>query len=72
MAVHGAKEYLTREQAAEVLRVSVRTMARLAARREGPRYVILGGRALYRPQALEDWLLQREGVGPRKARVGTA
>ncbi|MBY6046693.1 helix-turn-helix transcriptional regulator [Vannielia litorea] len=56
--------YLTREEAAEQLRVSPRTLDRMHASRSGPPRTTVGRRVLYRPEALEEWLKARE-LGPR-------
>lgn len=56
---------LTREEAARFLNVSPRTLDRLHVHRKGPPRTTVGRRVLYRPEALEAWLVDRE-VGPRE------
>lgn len=62
------EEYLTRAEVADMLRSSVPTLARWAYLGTGPRYVVAGGKSLYRKADVEAWLLNQE---PR-LKAGTA
>lgn len=53
------EQYLTRAEAAEILRSSTDTLARWAYKGEGPRYVVTRGKALYRRSDIEAWLLSQ-------------
>lgn len=55
------------EYAAEVRRVSLRTVQRERALRVGPPFIKLGRKIFYRPAAIEAWLLAQEQVQPRSA-----
>lgn len=57
------EDYLTRGEAAEVLRSSKDTLARWAYQGIGPRYVVTRGKALYRRSDIEAWLATREKAG---------
>ena len=46
-------EYLTADEAAQILRASVATLARWRVQGSGPEYVKRGGRVLYTPAALK-------------------
>jgi hypothetical protein len=52
--------WLSREQVAAELGISVDTLARWRTRRIGPPCVRLGRKILYRDQAFRDWLLASE------------
>ncbi len=52
-------DFLTREQLAGELRVTVRTLARWRWQRIGPKSVLLGGRRLYRRADVVAWLEQQ-------------
>lgn len=56
--------YLLREEAAEYLRLSPRTLAMMAARGEGPTYARAGKRALYDPADLDAWVARHRRVMP--------
>lgn len=48
--------YLTREQLAEELHVTVRTVARWHSLRTGPPSIVMGGRRLYKRADVSTWL----------------
>lgn len=52
--------FLTIRQAAEVLGVSTRTLARWHALRVGPARCQVGRKVIYRPTAIEAWLQANE------------
>jgi helix-turn-helix protein len=52
----GTRTALTRKELAEALSVSIRTVEAWALRREGPPYLIVGGKALYPLDWLDTWL----------------
>ena len=62
--------FLDRREAAEHLkkrgRYSWRTLQKMATTGDGPVYRICGGRALYIPDDLDDWLEQRMSA-PRRS-----
>lgn len=49
-------DFVTREQLAEELHVNLRTLARWAARRRGPKKVKVGSRVYYRRADVLEWL----------------
>ena len=52
--------YLTQSEAAELLRLSTRTLERMRIEGNGPRFVKAGGRrVIYRESDLEEWALSR-------------
>jgi len=55
-------EFMTIEELADDLRVSVRTVLRWRDRRTGPPPTIIGRRTFYRIEAVRQWALSREGV----------
>jgi len=56
-------DYLTREQLASELRVTIRTVARWHWQRIGPPSVLLGGRRLYARADVAAWIRsQTEGA----------
>jgi hypothetical protein len=72
---------ISQNEAAKILRLSVRTLERYRIVGGGPRYVKLGRRIVYRPGDLDAWVAsntvsstsQRSNVprGPRAAGAGT-
>jgi predicted DNA-binding transcriptional regulator AlpA len=65
-------ELLTKEGVAELLRISVRTLDRWAARGEAPpRVEITRGCGGYRREALLTWLVERETQRPAALERGT-
>jgi excisionase family DNA binding protein len=54
-------ELLTEAEAADLLTVSVQTMARWRKEGEGPPWFRLGGRVRYRRDELLSWLEQQRG-----------
>ena len=52
-------DYLTREQAADELRVNSRTLARWRVLRIGPPQVRIGQRVYYQRRRVAEWLAQR-------------
>lgn len=56
------------EQYAEWRQVSLRTIQRERARREGPAFIKLGKRIYYRTDAVEEWVLSQEIIQPRAKR----
>lgn len=61
------QDYLNRSQLAEQLGVCERTIARYEALPDGLPSVKLGGRKLYRIEAVRDWIAARE-VRPNPTR----
>lgn len=57
---------LTTHQAAEQLNISPSWLEHARLRREGPEFLKIGGKVLYRPIALEAWVLrlQEETLNP--------
>lgn len=55
-------QYLTKDQAAEEIGVTPRTLDRWHAERVGPPRTQLGRKILYRKAALMDWVARREQV----------
>ena len=49
-------QYLIAGEAADLLRCSKRTLARMRALGTGPRYHKCGGRILYAPSEVHDWV----------------
>ena len=56
-------EFLTRDEAADYLGVSVPTMARWASRNLGPSFYKVGRRTKYRPQDLDVFIESRRRPG---------
>ncbi|MFT6583403.1 MAG: excisionase family DNA binding protein [Alphaproteobacteria bacterium] len=52
-------KYLTQPEAAEVLRLSERTLEKQRLEGNGPKFVKAGRRVLYRDSDLEAWLEER-------------
>lgn len=57
-------DYLSRDQLAKQLNVTVRTLARWKWGRQGPASITLGGRVYYKRADVEAWLesLKQEGA----------
>lgn len=53
-------EYLTRDQLAEELRVTPRTIIRWQSTADGLPHVQIGGRVLYRVASVKAWLESKE------------
>lgn len=57
------KLYLNSQEAADILRISIRTLERMRVEGSGPRYLKAGqgtrSRVLYRPADLDAWLESR-------------
>jgi predicted DNA-binding transcriptional regulator AlpA len=51
--------YLTQTEAAQLTRLSPRTLERMRLNGTGPRYTKAGRRVIYSRQAIEDWLTAR-------------
>jgi predicted DNA-binding transcriptional regulator AlpA len=64
--------YLTRQQLAVELGVTERTLWRWEAAGTAPRRTLLGRRIVYRREAVEKWLRDREQDDPRAAVPGKA
>lgn len=62
-------DWMTREQLALELDVSIDTLKRWQAQRIGPPSVKMGRRTLYRRGAVRDWMVDRE-TRPVAARAG--
>lgn len=56
----GIPVYLTRKQAADLLSLSVYTMAGWATKGRGPKFVHAGRKTLYRLEDLQAWLADAE------------
>lgn len=56
-------ELLTRQEAAHYLRLSPQTLANMAVRREGPPYLKVTRKTLYRREDLDAWLRAVQGQG---------
>ena len=52
----GGKTYLTRRQVAQLYPISEHTLAKLASRRQGPRYFKPTDKVLYLPADIEAWI----------------
>lgn len=52
--------YISRGDLASDLGVGTETMSRWASARTGPPFIRIGGRVMYRRQAVADWLVARE------------
>jgi predicted DNA-binding transcriptional regulator AlpA len=63
-----AHELLTQDEAADFLRLSPRTLERYRVTGCGPIYVKLGGRVVYRPSDLEEWIAARVRHSTSEAR----
>jgi DNA-binding transcriptional regulator YiaG len=61
-------DYLTQQDLARELHVSVRTLARWHVERIGPPRIVVGRLLLYRRATIRDWLESREEQPRRKAR----
>jgi excisionase family DNA binding protein len=59
----GTRSALTRKEVAEMLSASVVTLDRWAHEGRGPRYIKVGGRALYPIAWLNEWIESRETGG---------
>lgn len=53
-------DYLTEQEAADMLGAKVQTLRAWACRRKGPARTKAGKRVLYRKEAVADWLKSRE------------
>ena len=62
------RRYITPQRLAELLRVSVRTLARWDARRIGPPKITIGKTILFDIAKVPDWLAARETAPIRNAR----
>jgi len=60
-------EYLTADDLAEALGVTLRTIKNYRDMRIGPPVTYIAGRPRYRRAAVEKWLLDRESVPLRKS-----
>ena len=58
-------ELLSSEDAAAVLGISLRTLRRWRQMREGPPWVSIGRRIVYRVQAVRTWLTEKEAESRR-------
>ena len=58
-------DYFSDKDLASELAKKPRTLKAWRDRRIGPPVTYLGGRPYYRKAAVEEWLLSREGKGPR-------
>ena len=61
-------DYLTQQDLARELHVSVRTLARWHVERIGPPRIVVGRLLLYRRVAVREWLESREEQPRRKGR----
>ena len=57
--MHKRTDLLTTTQAAEYVGLSPRTLERHRVTGEGPRYLKVGRRVLYRPADLDEWLADK-------------
>lgn len=55
-SVQGSEDLLTRDEAAQWLRVDAGTLRNWATRGRGPRFSRLIGRVVYRREDLEEWV----------------
>src|SRR5438105_15841444 len=62
------RRYITPQRLADLLRVSVRTLARWDARRIGPPKITIGKTILFDIAKLPEWLAARETAPIRNAR----
>ncbi len=76
--MHADHEYLTTDEAAELLRLAAHTLHKWRCDGAGPPYVRVGRRIVYRRDALREWALDREvrhtgqAVGARPAQEAGA
>jgi len=63
-------DWMSREELARELKLSVDTLARWETRRIGPPCVRVGRRVLYRRGAVQEWLRQQEEQAVRAANGG--
>jgi excisionase family DNA binding protein len=57
------REYLTRPEAAEILRTPIQTLAQWASQGRGPRYARVGRKVLYERSEIERFIAENM-VGP--------
>lgn len=62
--------WISRLDLALELGLSVDTLRRWEAQREGPPCVRAGRKVYYRRTAIEDWLAEQEQTAPRRRRAG--
>jgi len=62
--------WMTRDEVAAELKVSVATLQRWECQRIGPPLVRLGRRVYYRAEAFREWLISRERKAPEPSRKG--
>lgn len=62
--------WIGRLELAQELGVSVDTLRRWEAQREGPPCIRAGRKIYYRRTAVEDWLTELEASTPRRRRAG--
>lgn len=56
-------QYLTRDEAAKVMRTTKQALANMAHRHQGPPFIIVGRQALYPKRELAAWLSARNRLG---------
>jgi hypothetical protein len=59
------QDLITESDYAAARGVSLRTVQRERAQRIGPPFIKLGRNIYYRPQAIEQWLIDKEQAQPR-------
>lgn len=63
---HSPHDLLTVREAADILRLSPRTLDRYRASRTGPAYYKLGGRVRYKKSDLMEWVEQNRRIPGRE------
>jgi hypothetical protein len=61
-------DLITEQQYAAMRGVTKRTTQRERAQRIGPPFIRLGRQIFYRPQSIEQWLIDQEQAQPRARR----
>lgn len=60
------KEFLTREELPSFFPIKYSRLAKWAHENTGPKYRLIGGRAVYRAKDVQDWLLKQPALPKKK------
>ena len=63
--------FLTPDETAKLLRTSVRSLERRRVEGNGPKFVKLGRRVLYRPDDVDDWACDHAFASTAEAEAAT-